>query len=136
MTGKRMLTDELVAEVARLLMANEYLTVLAACIDAGASPGGVKSALRLLRLGEGGEYVAPIARAVDHQCEVLARRGEERDDNDRATSWIQWRLEKKNPCEYGRKQELEVAAKDEKALDHLSDAELMAIIAGGVEDDE
>ena len=124
------MSPDVVAAIAAALRGNDLLTVAAACIDAGVSPGAVKAALKRLRDGTGGEHVAAIARAVDAQCESLLLRGEGKADEDKPTSWYQWRLETKNPCEYGRRQSVELA-RDTTSMASKSDAELLAIINGG-----
>ena len=128
------LTPERVAAVAALLRANDMLTVLSACIDAGVSPGAVRASLKRLRDGTGGEHVAEIARAVDEQCESLLRSGELKAGGDKPTSWYQWRLETKHPSEYGRAQKVELAH-DTTSMASKSDAELLAIIHGTAGDE-
>lgn len=105
------ITPELVAQVASALRADCTLTVQAACLDVNVSPNAVKKAIQRLRDGgPGGEYVAPIVRAVDCQCQELLRRGEElASAGQNGTSWYQWRLETKQPLEYGRAQKVELS---------------------------
>ena len=130
MAGRSELTPDVIAAIAAALRGNDLLTVQAACIDAGVAPGSIQAALKRLRDGTGGEHVAPIARAVEAQCEALLRRGEAKADDDKPTSWYQWRLETKHPTQYGRKQSVELA-KDTTSMASKSDAELLAIINGG-----
>lgn len=123
------LTPARVAAIAAALRADDRLTVAAACIDVGVAPGAVQQALFRLRSGTGGTHVLEIARAVDHQCEVLLSMGDEKADNDKPTSWYQWRLETKHPTQYGRKQSVDVSGQlDTSALQTKTDAELLAII--------
>lgn len=137
MSAKPVLTVELMARVAELLDADDMLTVMAACIDAGASWGAVKIAMMRFRDGTGGELAAPVVRAVERQCSRLLERGEGLANGGTSASWYQWRLETKHPTQYGRKQGLEVSGQlDTSALANKSDAELLAIINGTSEDAE
>ena len=106
------MTPEVIAAIAAALRANDLLTVQAACIDAGVSPGAVKAAIKRLHDGAGGENVAPIVRAVDAQCESLLRRGEAKADDDEEEESVE-------------------LAKDTTSMASKSDAELLAIINGG-----
>lgn len=130
------LTPDRVAHVADALRADPRLTVLSACIDCGVSPGAVKSSLKRLRDGTGGEHVAPIARAVDRQCEELLRLGDDAAGQGSPTTWYSWRLEGKNPCEYGRSQKVDLTVRDEADLASMSLAELRAVVAAAEADGE
>lgn len=123
------LTPELCARVAELLTADDYLTVMHACLEAGCPWGPVKSAMQRLRDGTGGTMVAPIALAVERQCRALLDRGEQLANEGTSASWYQWRLETKHPTAYGRRQAVEVSGQlDTSAVASKSDAELLAII--------
>lgn len=125
------LSPDVVAAIAAALRGDETLTTCAAAIDAGVSPGALAASLKRLRDGTGGEHVAPIQRALDAQCEALIKRADTRDDSDRPTSWLQWRLERKQPREYGSRQSLDVSGQlDTSSVQGKSDAELLAIIRG------
>lgn len=110
MTFER-ITPELVEKVAAMLRADCTLTVQAACLDVNISPAAIKKAMQRLRDGgPGGEYVAPITRAVDYQCQELLKLGEGlAAKGANGTSWYQWRLETKQPLEYGRAQKVELS---------------------------
>ena len=105
------ITPELVERVAAMLRADCTLTVQAACLDANISPAAVKKAMQRLRDGgPGGEYIAPITRAVDYQCQELMKQGEKlAAEGSRGASWYQWRLETKQPLEFGRAQKVELS---------------------------
>lgn len=146
MTFER-ITPELIAKVAAALRADCTLTVQAACLDANISPNAVKKAMQRLRDGgPGGEYVVPIVRAVDHQCQELLEEGEKAaKEGSRGTSWYQWRLETKQPLEYGRSQKVELSGSvgsgeapmlsREEALAKLSEMAQKHLTAGEPVDD-
>ena len=111
------LTPELAASIAAALRADDKLSVTAASIDAGISPGTVAAAMHAFRYGKGSEVAGPIVRAVEAQCEALIAKADDKDHDDRPTSYLQWRLETKLPSQYGRRQAVEVAGKDGEAIE-------------------
>lgn len=113
----RELTREVADDVAARLLADSKLTLLGACIDAGANYQALKRAVTRFCAGEGitdelAEIVAPVVRAREEQCSKLIGAAEELAADGKSATFYSWWLEKKHPSEYGRVQRTELTGAD------------------------
>lgn len=125
-------------KVAKLLVANKRLTLVAACIDAGLGKhfSAIKRAMLLARRGHAANFerIEPILRAIETQCEGLLGTAEDLADRGKSANLYQWWAETKNPLEYGLKVRTELTGEDggpvevKKTLAGKSDDELVGIM--------
>lgn len=127
--------------VAKRLMDDAKLTLLAACIDSGLTAKqyqAIKRACSRVRKDDYAsedmvERILPIMRAIDKQCEKLLESGELLALEGKSASFYSWWLEKKSPTEYGARTRTELTGEDGgpvkvNSMSSKTDAELIELM--------